>query len=347
MDLLSIIVGYLVNLDKALTTYSGLSEFNEDDITSVVFDIKGEIARVKTYYTNLKELFTGMGNQSDQESYKVYLENESKRKQFYDFLSQYARTLKIALSSDKLDDVFSDDEIQEFKAKMRFYAELRKSVKIRYFEVVDFSQHEKQMQKLLDTFISRDEVNQLTKTVNIFDDGFNKEMERLQGSNARADAILSASSAFISEKMDSNPAHYERLPQKIKQIIDDYRDKRLSEEEIQQMLLKTNDEKEAMNYPKEIQNNTFAKIIYANSADYFSELSDDDLMQVNINFSLKVISIFKQFSKRPDWQNSTDIKNKINSEIQDLLWQVEDDFNMSFNIEEILDKVRSISLNNL
>ncbi|CAB9541377.1 Type I restriction-modification system, restriction subunit R (EC [Bathymodiolus brooksi thiotrophic gill symbiont] len=340
--------GLFGDLDKALTTYSGLSEFGEDDIVSVVFDIKDEIARVKTYATDLKELFADV-NQSDQESYEVYLADNSKRKRFYDFLSQYARALKIALSSDKLDKVFSEDKIQEFKEKMRFYAQLRQSVKIRYFEVVDFAQYEKQMQKLLDTFISSDEVNQLTKTVNIFDDGFNQEVERLQGSNARADAILSASSAFISEKMDSNPAYYEKLSQKIKQIIDDYRHKRLSEEEklanakeIQKMLLKTSED-EAVNYPIEIRNNTFARIIYDNTADDFSEL--DDLEQVD--FSLKVDGIFQQFNKRPDWQNSIDIKKQIDGEILDLLWQIEDDSNIHFNTDEILDKVRSISINNL
>ncbi|CAC9599583.1 Type I restriction-modification system, restriction subunit R (EC 3.1.21.3) [uncultured Gammaproteobacteria bacterium] len=340
--------GLFGDLDKALTTYSGLSEFGEDDIVSVVFDIKDEIARVKTYATDLKELFTDV-NQSDQESYEVYLADNSKRKRFYDLLSRYARALKIALSSDKLDKVFSEDEIQEFKEKMRFYAQLRQSVKIRYFEVVDFAQYEKQMQKLLDTFISSDEVNQLTKTVNIFDDGFNQEVERLQGSNARADAILSASSAFISEKMDSNPAYYEKLSQKIKQIIDDYRHKRLSEEEklanakeIQKMLLKTSED-EAVNYPIEIRNNTFARIIYDNTADDFSEL--DDLEQVD--FSLKVDGIFQQFNKRPDWQNSIDIKKQIDREILDLLWQIEDDSNIHFNTDEILDKVRSISINNL
>jgi type I restriction enzyme R subunit len=340
--------GLFGDLDKALTTYSGLSEFGEDDIVSVVFDIKVEIARVKTYATDLKELFADV-NQSDQESYEVYLADNSKRKRFYDLLSRYARALKIALSSDKLDKVFSEDEIQEFKEKMRFYAQLRQSVKIRYFEVVDFAQYEKQMQKLLDTFISSDEVNQLTKTVNIFDDGFNQEVERLQGSNARADAILSASSAFISEKMDSNPAYYEKLSQKIKQIIDDYRHKRLSEEEklanakeIQKMLLKTSED-EAVNYPIEIRNNTFARIIYDNTADDFSEL--DDLEQVD--FSLKVDGIFQQFNKRPDWQNSIDIKKQIDIEILNLLWQIEDDSNIHFNTDEILDKVRSIGINNL
>jgi len=345
--------GLLGDLDKALTTYSGLSNFDEDDIASAVLDIKEEIARVKTHYTNLQELFSGVVNKSDQESYEVYLADEEKRKQFYDYLSEYARALKTALSSDKLDDVFAENEIRNFKAKMRFYSELRASVKIRYFEVVDFSQYEKQMQKLMDTFISAGEANQLTKVVNIFDDGFDEEVERLQGSNARADAILSASSAVVIEKMDSNPAYYEKLSQKIKQIINDYRNKRLSEEEklanakeVQKILLNANDEVSSAEYPENIQNHAFAKVVYDNISDYFSALSSDDITQVNGEFSLQVESIFAKYSKRPDWQNSTDIKNKINSEVQDLLWNIEDGFNVSFDIDKMLEVIRSISINN-
>ena len=343
--------GLLGDLDKALTTYSSLSGFNENDIASAVIDIKEEVARVKTHYTNLQELFSNVENKLDQESYQIYLADEDKRKQFYDYLSQYARSLKIALSSDKLGDSFTDDEIRDFKEKMRFYAELRKAVKIRYHEVVDFAQYEKQMQKLMDTFISAEDVNQLTKVVNIFDEGFDKEVERLTGNNARADAILSASSAFISEKMDSNPAYYEKLSKKIKQIIDDYRDKRLSEEEklinakeVQQSILDANKD-DYTEQPEEIKNHPFAKIVRENTGDYFAGLVSDN-EQIDVDFSLQVEAIFAKYRKRPDWQNSIDIKNKIDSEIQDLLWNIEDNSGISFDIDSMLEVIRKISINN-
>ena len=159
----------------------------------------------------------------DQESYEVYLADEEKRKLFYDYLSHYARALKLALSSDKMEEVFDAKKIAEFKEKMKFYAELRKAVQIRYHEQVDFGKYEKQMQKLLDTFISADEVNQLTKLVNIFDEEFEKELERVVGDNARADSILSATTAVITEKRESNPAYYDKLSKRIQEIIEEYR----------------------------------------------------------------------------------------------------------------------------
>ena len=61
---------------------------------------------------------------------------------------------------------------------MKFYANLRVSIKIRYHDTVDFGKYEKQMQKLLDTFISANDTEQLTKLVNIFDEDFYSEIER-------------------------------------------------------------------------------------------------------------------------------------------------------------------------
>ena len=87
------------------------------------------------------------------------------------------------------------------------------------------------MQKLLDTFISADEVNQLTKLVNIFDEEFEAELERVVGGNAKAGSILSATTAVITEKRESNPAYYDKLSKRIQEIIEEYRDKRLTKEE--------------------------------------------------------------------------------------------------------------------
>jgi len=128
--------GLLGDLDKALNDYSGLADFDEEDIAGAVFDIKEEIARVKTYYEHLEELFKEVENKQDQESYEVYLADEEKRKLFYDYLSHYARALKLALSSDKMEEVFNTKEIANYKEKMKFYAELRKAVRIRYHEQV-------------------------------------------------------------------------------------------------------------------------------------------------------------------------------------------------------------------
>ena len=362
--------GLLGDLDKALNDYSGLADFDEEDIAGAVFDIKEEIARVKTYYTYLEELFQEVEEKSDQESYEVYLADEEKRKLFYEYLSHYARALKLALSSDKISEVFNEKEIINYKEKMKFYAQLRKSVRIRYHEQVDFGKYEKQMQKLLDTFISAEEVNQLTKLVKIFDEEFESEIERVVGDNARADAILSATTAVITEKRESNPAYYDKLSKRIQEIIEEYKEKRLTEEEklkqakeIRDLLVKNEGEEES-NYPNSIKNNSCARAFYDNLEECFNEAMNsvderilvaeapigygnrvqEDLLTQTV---LKIANIFKEASKKPDWKNNSNMRNKIEGQIEELFWEIEDMYGTKFkNIDEILAMIQQIGVNN-
>jgi len=275
----------------------------------------------------------------------------------------------LALSSDKINDIFSEVDIANYKSKMKFYSELRASVKIRYHENVDFGKYEKQMQKLLDTFISANEVNQLTKLVNIFDESFEAEIERVVGDNARADAILSATTSAITEKMESNPAYYEKLSLRIKELIEEYKDKRLTEEEklkqakdIRDMMM-SQETNEIDNYPDSIKNNANAKAFYdnlestfneaVNNSDYAENVADtsatygnqqDDLLTQIV---IEINNIFKEVSKKPDWKNNTDIRNQIDGKIDDILWDLEDSYNMKFDdVDILLNNIRNIGINN-
>jgi len=343
--------GLLGNLDSALTSYSSLDGFEEEDLAGTVVDIKNEIAKLKTYYSHLEELFKNVENKNDQESYEVFLADEEKRKEFYEYLSNYGRALKLSLSSDKINEIFSEEEISDYKTKMKFYSNLRASIKIRYHETVDFGKYEKQMQKLLDTFISADDVNQLTKLVNIFDEDFDSEIERIVGDNARADAILSASTATINEKMESNPAYYEKLAARIQEILEEYKDSRLSEEEklkhakdIRSLLMSQNTT-EKNNYPESIRNNKCAIAFYDNLGEFISGLiKESDVLEEVV---LKVNKIFNEVSKKPDWINNSDVTNQIEGQIEDILWDLEDEYDIQFeNSDEIIGRIRNIGINN-
>ncbi len=341
--------GLLGNLDKALTSYGALAGFDEEDLTGAVIDIKSEIAKVKTFYSHLQDLFKPVPNKNDQESYQVFLADEDLRKRFYDLLSQFARALKLTLSSDKSDEILTEQEIEQYKRVMKFYSELRRVIKIRYHEEVDFGKYEKEMQKLLDTFISANEVNQLTKLVNIFEEDFDKELERLVGDNAKADTILSATAKVIRESREQNPSFYDKLSQKIDQIIQEYREGRLSEEDklkhakdIRAMLI-TKQIDEDSRYPAEITEKACAKALYDNLQESMSSLQEEQFIKV----ILKIDEIFKVVSKKPDWQYNSDVRKQIDQSIDDILYELEKQFNIRFDKPtEIITQARSIGISN-
>ncbi|RAX51828.1 hypothetical protein CCY99_08485 [Helicobacter sp. 16-1353] len=217
------------------------------------------------------------------------------------------------------------------------------------------------MQKLLDTFVNANGVNELTKLVNIFESEFDDEVERVTGKSAKADTILNAINAVVVEKMDSNPAFYKKISKQIQDIIEEYGAKRLSEEEklakaqklkdIITGALKPNDDK----YPNEFIESGNKKIL-CNFYDNLSELLEKSLDKLETaefeevirNLAFKFSDIYANATKKPEWHKNSDVEKDIASKMQDCLWKVEDDYLGSKYIEnkkEIYQVIRKIGIN--
>ena len=343
--------GLLGELDQALTSYASLSGFDPEDITGAVIDVRSEIIKAKTYYTHLDDLFSSVKFKDDLESYVVVLEDVQKRDDFKEWLSQFARAFKLALSSEKICDILSEEEIKAYKQKVKFYNELRKAVQLRYHEACDFGKYEAQMQKLLDTYVSAKEVNELTRLVNIFETEFDDEVQRVEGKNAKADTIISAVSAVVKEKMESNPAFYKSIAQQIQDIIDEYKAKRLSEEEklakakvLKDLItgaLKPNEDR----YPKEFNGKEILFAIYDNLLDILGDVGLADIEAVAKNLSMKFYEIYEKASKKPEWYKNKEVENEITSVMEDALWDVEDEYGVSINEKEkIYQTIRGIGI---
>lgn len=343
--------GLLGELDQALTSYASLSGFDPEDITGAVIDVRSEIIKAKTYYTHLDDLFSSVKFKDDLESYVTVLEDVQKRDDFKEWLSQFARAFKLALSSEKIYDILSEDDIKIYKQRVKFYNELRKAVQLRYHEACDFGKYEAQMQKLLDTYVSAKEVNELTKLVNIFETEFDDEVQRIEGKNAKADTIISAVSAVVKEKMDSNPAFYKSIAQQIQDIIDEYKAKRLSEEEklakaklLKDLItgaLKPNEDR----YPKEFNGKKILFAIYDNLLDILGDVGLMDVEVVARNLSVKFYEIYEKASRKPEWHKNKDVENEIISQMEDALWEIEDEYSVSIDEKEkIYQTIRGIGI---
>ena len=343
--------GLLGELDEALTSYASLSGFDLEDLSGAVIDVRSEIIKAKTYYTYLDGLFSSVKFKDDLENYVAVLEDMQKRDDFKEWLSQFARAFKLALSSEKICDILSDEEIKAYKQRVKFYNELRKAVQLRYHEACDFGKYEAQMQKLLDTYVSAKEVNELTKLVNIFETEFDDEVQRVEGKNAKADTIISAVSAVVKEKMESNPAFYKSIAKQIQDVIDEYKAKRLSEEEklakakqLKDLItgaLKPNEDR----YPKEFNGKEILFAIYDNLLDILGNVELADIETVAKNLSMKFYEIYEKASKKPEWHKNMDVENEITSQMEDALWEIEDEYDVSIDEKEkIYQTIRGIGI---
>ena len=146
--------GLLGELDRALTTYSAFEGFDSGDLVGALHDIREEIRRLPQLHDQLWDLFKAIRNKKDMEQFEQFLADEAKRHEFYARLRAFSKCLHIALSSEKLYDVFSEDKIEGFKRDWKQFSELRHSVQLRYQEIVDVKEFEPKIQKLLDDHVT-------------------------------------------------------------------------------------------------------------------------------------------------------------------------------------------------
>jgi type I restriction enzyme R subunit len=225
--------GVVGHLHDALELYSSLGgKFDAKDIEGTLADVSEEIKRLPSLHDGLWDLFKAVSNKKDEESFELALENKDVRDDFYTRLSAYCRVLKMALSSIHWINETQQDKVERYKHDAGFFQKLRASVKIRFAEEIDYRDYEKQIQKMLNTYVQADEVIQIVEPVNIFErEAFQAQVDKARSDRAKADIIANRTKKTITAKMEEDPFFYRKFSVLLKQAIDEYRAQRISDAE--------------------------------------------------------------------------------------------------------------------
>jgi len=321
----------LGELDKALTMYSALDGFDETDLAGTLTSINNEIQKLPGRYSNLWDLFKTVKNAYDEEAYETLLADEALREEFYHCLGEFAKNLAIALSSERFLSATDEKTLRRYKADLLKFQSLRVSVKLRYAEAIDYKDYEFKIKKLLDTHIQASEVVQLNEPVNIFDERMFNVIKEEQGvfktaktTAAKADMIAHATKKVITEKMEEDPAFYEKFSKLIQQAIEGFRAKRISDMEYLAQVIdirnrvvgKVHDE-----VPEKLSGNEDAMAYYGVLKPFFEKykLSEKEIESAAADTALAVRSIFENHKKVQFWDDEDAQKLTIN-EIDDYLY---------------------------
>ncbi len=223
--------GLLGELDQALSIYSGLEGYAGEDLENSLFNVKAEIEKLPFFHEQLWDVFKTLPNKKDMESFEQYLANESEREIFYEHLKAFGRCLHLSMSSEKIYDVYNQQQIDHFFDDLKKFILLKQRVQVRYQEKIDIKDYEPKIQKLLDQHVSAELAKTIIEPVNINDpDALQRVVEEQGISQAsKADRIISATKRTISINMEIDPAFYKRFSELLEQTIADYRARRLSE----------------------------------------------------------------------------------------------------------------------
>jgi len=226
--------GILGDLNEVMNIYEALAGFDADDVdlSSAVIDSHAEVARLPQLHSDLWAIFKEVANKKDVEAFEQHLKPDDRRQGFYEALKDFQKCLMNALSTEHFYDDVPQDRIKVYSDDMKFFRGLRASVQQRYAEVVDYSQYEKQIRKVMDSHIQAPDVGIVTELVNIFDtEAFDKEVEKREGKAAKADTIASRLKKTITEKMDEDPVFYKKFADLVQKAIDDYSQHRIDDVE--------------------------------------------------------------------------------------------------------------------
>lgn len=350
-------VGVLGELDQALTTYSALDGFESADLEGALTSIHEETKALPQRHAELWDLFKTVKNRQDEEAFEQLLADEKLRADFYERLSAYAKTLAIALSSERFITETPELKLSAYKNDLKRFVNLKAAVKQRYAESVDYRDFEPRIQKLLDTHISASEVVQLNAPVNIFDEAAFQKVVEDQGAGseknlgAKADMIAHATRRAINERLEQDPAFYERFSKLIQQAIDDYRAKRLSDLEYLQRVTEIKDavvSRKGDDLPPALNGDADAAAVYGLLRPFVAKhLSDDEQAQnTAAEAAMAVWNIFRRNRKVGYWDD-LDAQRRTMNEIDDYLYdEVKDARGIPLStdeMDEIIEKTMQLA----
>lgn len=346
--------GLIQKLDAAMDMYSGagLENFESGDLKGVVVDVLEAIGQLRAAYSNLMDLFSDVKDLSDTEAVEVSLADEKKREQFYNLLCVFGRALNLALNSEAVFEAISREDRQMYQASFVFFSKVRRSVKLRYCDGIDNSEYEPLMQNLLDTHLSVAGLKQLTNPVDILNkDDFERELEELGTIRAKADAITSRLSRSISAKYEENPAYYDSFSKRIKDALEQYKEKVISEAEYLAKMKSIMEDyhagKSFVSYPERIKHNVHAQAFYG----VLTALFDDaEIEEMTPDFAAEIaeeITAIIAKHSQVDWTNNQTIHDRISQDIDDLFYEYEKNRGVILDfdvIDKVIENVKTVAL---
>ena len=347
--------GLIQKLDAAMDMYSGagLENFEGRDLRGVVIDVLEALGQLRTAYTNLVDnIFTDVRDLGDTEAVEVALADEKKREQFYNLLCAFGRALNLVLNSEQAYAALPGEERKKYQDRFVFFSKVRRSVKIRYCDAIDNSEYEPLMQNLLDTHLSVAGLKQITNPVDILNkDDFERELEELGSLRAKADAITSRLSKSISAKYEENPAYYDSFSKRIKDALDQYKEKVISEAEylakMRSIMEDYHSGKSSVSYPERIKHNVHAQAFYGVITALFDDAQVEGMTpDFAAEIAEEITAIIAKHS-RVDWTNNQTIHNRISQDIDDLFYAYEKNRGLvlSFDlIDKVIENVKTVAL---
>ncbi|UOR99591.1 HsdR family type I site-specific deoxyribonuclease [Helicobacter pylori] len=271
------------SLQEAHSDYTNgaFENYEREDIQGLISNKAQKIKKkLEEARDQLSSLCESVKEPKDETGYIAYFcgsdleKNAQKRRLFYQLVGAFLRMFVELNHLEK--PIYSKEEMQKIKQEAQFYRHLQKMIGLNSGDSVDLKSYSEDMRRILDAYIKATDSKTLIKIedqglcevlAQMDIDDFNKELsEVFKKESSMAESIANNTRKRIIEKEASDPKYYEKLSSLLNDLINQFREKKLTYlEYLQQIhnLAKQVIHKEDKNYPKKINTNAL-KTLYDN-----------------------------------------------------------------------------------
>ncbi len=330
------IIDYSENAQNLKTAMQLFGNYDKEDVKNALIDVKEKINDLESDYSELYEIFKSVEN--DDEAYIQQLESKPLRDEFYYNLNKFLKSFNECMVLQDFAHEFS--HLDTYRKELKKFMELRKVVSVRYADRVDFNQYKQALIKIMDNNIKAEEAELLTKQITITDrEAFDKVIAEMGSDSSKAEAIAMQINKTIEEQAEKDPVFYKKFSDKINEILQKMREKKIADIEALKQMKLIDDEvsnKKDDEIPEKIKNIKCADIFYRNLRDEFTACNIDDE-----KFQEIILELFAVLKKEAivDWYRNSEVKRVIYNKLDDYLY---DEIVMKQNIKLSNDEIKNI-----
>ena len=220
------------------------------------------------------------------------------------------------------------------------FLKLRRAVQERYAETIDYKKYEVKIQNLIDKHVSTTNVEVVTELVNIFDkEKFECEVEKIEGKAAKADTIAHRTAKYIADKMNEDPAFYEKFSKMLKNTIEEYERDRDAEKYLMNSIDIMNAVRSHTDsdIPEELRDNDVARAFYGLNYELFKDKITDNFTCVEVSkaVAFKIEEVIKS-AIIVDWKIKKNLIDIILLDIEDYyIDEIRDKYDLTLSFDEI------------
>jgi type I restriction enzyme, R subunit len=210
-----------------IVDYWGVSEalrealaiFNPDDVKGAMTPKGDELPRLQTRHQAAMRFFVRVKDKDDLDTCVNVLGPEDVRAEFSETFRKFSQSL---------DMILPDPQGLPYVRDLRWLGKIRKAASARFRDQsLDISDSGPKVRKLIEDAIVAEGIQLLVQRVSLFTPQFDEKIKALKSDEARASEMEHAIKDEIHVKLDEDPAYYLSLRQRLEEIIEDRKARRI------------------------------------------------------------------------------------------------------------------------